>query len=90
MKPLSRGVNRTRNRILGRLPSKDFQRLRRRMKLVEIPLGTPLYEPYAPLESVYFPEDGVASLITRLGQGTETEVATVGREGMVGMPVFLA
>jgi CRP-like cAMP-binding protein len=88
MKPLSREVNGTRNRILGRLPSKDFQRLRRHMKLVEIPLGTPLYEPYTPLERVYFPEDGVASLVTRLGQGTETEVATVGREGMVGLPVF--
>jgi hypothetical protein len=34
------------------------------MKLVEIPLGTPLYEPYTPIERVYFPEDGVASLVT--------------------------
>jgi CheY-like chemotaxis protein len=66
MKPLSREVNGTRNRILGGLPSKDFQRLRRQMKLVELPLGTSLYEPYAPLERVYFPEDGLASLLTRL------------------------
>jgi CRP-like cAMP-binding protein len=88
MKPLSREVNGTRNRILGGLPSKDFQRLRRQMKLVELPLGTSLYEPYAPLERVYFPEDGLASLLTRLDDGIETEVATVGREGMVGMPVF--
>jgi CRP-like cAMP-binding protein len=88
MKPLSREVNRTRNRILGRLPSRDFQRLRRRMKLVELFLGTTLYEPWAPLERVYFPEEGVASLLTRLSDGTETEVATVGREGMVGLPVF--
>jgi CRP-like cAMP-binding protein len=88
MKPLSREVNGTRNRILSRLPSKDLQRLRRQMKLVELPLGTSLYEPNAPLERVYFPEDGLASLLTRLGDGIETEVATVGREGMVGMPAF--
>jgi CRP-like cAMP-binding protein len=88
MKPLSREVNGTHNLILGRLPSKDFQRLRRRMKLEQLSLGTSLYEPYAPLERVYFPEDGVASLLTRLHDGTETEVATVGREGMVGLPVF--
>src|ERR1700756_2802570 len=88
MKPLSREVNGTRNRILGRLPSNDFQRLRQRMKLVEIPLGTSLYEPYAALKRVYFPEAGLASLLTRLDDGTETEVATVGREGMVGLPVF--
>jgi hypothetical protein len=66
MKPLSREVNGTRNLILGRLPSKDLQRLRRRMKLEQLSLGTSLYEPYAPLERVYFPEDGVASLLTRL------------------------
>jgi CRP-like cAMP-binding protein len=88
MKPPSREVNGTRNRILGLLPSKDFQRLRLRMKLVELPLGTSLYEPYAPLKRVYFPEDGLASLLTRLDDGIETEVATVGREGMVGLPVF--
>ena len=85
MKPLSREVNGTPNRILGSLPSKDFERLRRHMKLVELPLGTSLYEPYAPIERVYFPEDGVASLLTRLDDGIETEVATVGREGMVGL-----
>jgi CRP-like cAMP-binding protein len=88
MKPLSREVNGTRNRILEHLPSKDFQRLRQRMKLVELPLGTSLYEPYAPLKRVYFPEDGLASLLTRLDDGIETEVATVGCEGMVGLPVF--
>jgi CRP-like cAMP-binding protein len=88
MKPVSREVNGTRNRILGRLPTKDFQRVRQRMELVTLSLGKSLYEPFAPLERVYFPEDGVASLLTRLDGGIETEVATVGREGMVGMPVF--
>jgi CRP-like cAMP-binding protein len=88
MKPLSLEVHGTRNRILGHLPSKDFQRLRKRMKLVELPMGTTLYEPSARLEHVYFPEDGVASLLTRLDDGTETEIATVGLEGMVGLPVF--
>ena len=88
MKRVSREVNDARNRILGRLPSKDFQRLRRCMELITLSLGTSLYEPFAPLERVYFPEDGVASLLTRLDDGTETEVATVGREGMVGLPVF--
>ena len=88
MRPLSLEVHGTRNRILGHLSNKDFQRLRKRMKLVELPMGTTLYEPYAPLEYVYFPEDGIASLLTRLDDGTETEIATVGLEGMVGLPVF--
>jgi hypothetical protein len=63
--------------------------MRRFMKLVELPLGTSLYEPFAPLECVYFPEDGAgSSLLTRLDNGIETEVSTVGREGMVGLPAF--
>jgi CRP-like cAMP-binding protein len=88
MKPLSSELNGTPNRILGSLPNTDFQRLRQHMKLVELPFGISLYEPYAPIERVYFPEDGVASLLTRLDDGIETEVATVGREGMVGLPAF--
>src|SRR5258708_39367476 len=88
MKPSSREVNGTHNRILGLLPSKDSQRLRKHMKLVDLPLGKSLYDPYVPLEHVYFPEDGVASLLTQLDNGIETEVATVGREGMVGLLAF--
>jgi CRP-like cAMP-binding protein len=40
------------------------------------------------LAHVYFPETGVASIVTVLADGTETEVATVGSEGMVGLPAF--
>jgi hypothetical protein len=53
MKPLSPKVNATRNRILGRLSSKAFQRLRQNMNLVELPMGTTLYGPYAYLEDVH-------------------------------------
>lgn len=42
-----------------------------------------------PFRSVYFAETGVASIVTVLDDNTEIEVATVGYEGMVGLPVFL-
>src|SRR5258708_35929967 len=90
MKPSSREVNGTHNRILGLLPSKDSQRLRKHMKLVDLPLGNSLYDLYVPLEHVYFPEDGVASLLTQLDNGIESDVATVGREGLVVLPAFVA
>ena len=42
-----------------------------------------------PVRSVYFPESGVASLLAASIDGVGVEVATVGREGMIGLPVFL-
>ena len=50
--------------------------------------GTPLYKPRQHCKYAYFPETGVASILTVLKDGTETEVASVGYEGVIGLPVF--
>jgi CRP-like cAMP-binding protein len=48
-----------------------------------------LYSPKEKLRYVYFPRSGIVSLLTK-GDGVDTiEVAMVGNEGMVGVPVFL-
>jgi CRP-like cAMP-binding protein len=49
----------------------------------------PLYERNRAIEHVYFPEEGVGSIVTVLDDGKEIEVATVGYEGMIGLPLFL-
>jgi CRP-like cAMP-binding protein len=77
-----------RNRILARLPSVQWKRLESELESVEMPRRTSLYEPNRPFDYVYFPETGVASILTVLRDGTETEVAAVGYEGMVGLAVF--
>jgi CRP-like cAMP-binding protein len=89
MKPLHPERNGVRNRLLGRLPAEDFQRVRPHLEAVDLKAGSPLYEPRVPFAHVYFPEAGVGSIVTLLDDGTETEVATVGPEGMLGLPVFL-
>ncbi len=53
-----------------------------------MPRRTSLYEPNRPFDYVYFPETGVASILTVLKDGTETEVASVGYEGVIGLPAF--
>ncbi len=77
-----------RNRILRRLPAAMLRRLRRDLKEVELAPRDSLYEPNVPGKYVYFPETGAAAIVTVLKNGTETEVATVGYEGMVGLPAF--
>ncbi len=77
-----------RNRILRRLPAAMLRRLRSALKEVELAPRDSLYEPNVPGKYVYFPETGVAAIVTVLKNGMETEVATVGDEGMVGLPAF--
>jgi CRP-like cAMP-binding protein len=48
-----------------------------------------LYESRKPMDHVYFPIDGVMSMLAEMEQETLVEVATVGNEGMVGLPLFL-
>jgi len=48
-----------------------------------------LYEPYKPIQYVYFIDCGVVSLVSIMEDGATVEVGTIGNEGMVGLPLFL-
>jgi CRP-like cAMP-binding protein len=41
------------------------------------------------IETVYFPTSGLISFVTTTEEGTTLEVAIVGREGMLGIPIVL-
>lgn len=77
------------NRLLAALPPEDYERLRPSLALVAPELKFTFYEPEQPIEYVYFPNFGVASLLAVMDDGTLVEVGTIGNEGMVGIPAFL-
>jgi CRP-like cAMP-binding protein len=77
------------NRLLAALPDDERQRLAARLELVELTLRQLLYEPGKPIEHIYFPFDSVLSVLAVMDDDQAVEVATVGNEGMVGIPVFL-
>jgi CRP-like cAMP-binding protein len=79
-----------RNLLLGSLPADEFPRVRPYMDAVRLEQGEQLFEAGTPVRHIYFPESAVISLVSTLTNGAAVEVATVGREGMVGLPVFLA
>jgi CRP-like cAMP-binding protein len=56
---------------------------------VKLKFKTSLHEPGDPTPYVYFPNDGVVSLLTVLENGMAVELGHVGREGMVDISVFL-
>jgi CRP-like cAMP-binding protein len=79
-----------RNRILAALPKSDLARLASSLEPVTLEAKDILFDPDQPIKHVYFPEDCLASIVGVMADGSAVETATVGREGMVGLPVFLA
>lgn len=78
-----------RNLLLASLPRKDGRDLLAQLTPVDLALGQVLHEPGDPLRNVYFPTDGLVSLLTLVGDRMTLEVGMVGREGMVGVPLAL-
>jgi CRP-like cAMP-binding protein len=77
------------NRLLALLSPAELERLRPRLTTMFLALKTPLWKPDEPIEAVYFPTTGVASVLSLTTDGDAVEVGTIGNEGFVGLPVFL-
>jgi CRP-like cAMP-binding protein len=72
------------NRLLTTLPVDDLALLTPFLKEVVLDQGVVLQEPGDEIEDVYFPHDGIVSLLAVMQHGDAIETATVGREGAVG------
>ncbi len=77
-----------RNRILASLPPEELARLTPLLARVTLEAKHVLFDVDQPIEHVYFIETGVASILGVMADGTAVETATVGEEGMVGLPLF--
>ncbi len=78
-----------RNRLLAGIDASLRDRLAQIGVLTELEFKQTLFEQGAPIERVAFPLAGVCSLLSVMQDGRTLEVATVGNEGFVGLPVFL-
>ncbi len=77
------------NRILAALPKTDYERLVPDLELVSMPVGRTLAESGDHVNFMYFPTSGIVSLIYSLEDGSMSEVALVGNEGMIGVSIFM-
>src|SRR3954462_176251 len=73
-----------RNRFLAQLPEAEYRRLLPLLQPVELEADRILYEARGPIDYAYFPSGSVLSALTIMRDGNAIEVATVGREGLVG------
>jgi CRP-like cAMP-binding protein len=82
---MQRPLTALRNRLLASLPAEDYGLIAPHLITVELERGRLLYDPGDPIETIYFPQDGVISLMTLMENGAAIESATIGREGAMGL-----
>ncbi len=84
-----RAPNLDQNYLLAALCEEDLRPLAAHLESVRLPLGTMLYQPGEALQQAWFPTSAIVSLHHVLKSGASSEAASVGCEGMVGIPIFL-
>jgi CRP-like cAMP-binding protein len=82
-----RPAHRHDNRVLASLPPVEFGLLAHQLQVVSLPPGAVLRHQDAALDHVYFPHQGVISLLATTSSGETIEVASAGRGGAV-CPIF--
>jgi len=89
--PVSAAPNPMRNRLLARLSKSEYKALIGSEKQFSLTAGEEICPQDGPgsLPHVYFPISGMISLTVLMEDGNEVEAATIGNEGMIGLPVAL-
>jgi len=87
---MQRPVPALHNNLLEALPAEDLARLGPQLIPVELERGRLLYDPGDPIDVVYFPHDGVISLMTLMENGAAIESTTIGPEGALGLMAAVA
>ena len=77
------------NKLLTALPGHDLARLLPSLEPVSLLAGRNVYELGEEVNFVYFPETAIVSNNHSLEDGTTTEAAVVGNDGMVGISAIL-
>ena len=77
------------NHLLAALPQEEWKRWLPNLEFVDLQLGQVIYEAGAKLDHVYFLVDSIVSLLYVMEDGASAEIAVVGKEGVVGIALFM-
>jgi CRP-like cAMP-binding protein len=78
-----------RNSVLAALLATEYKRLLPKLEHVTLKRGQIVYRADQKIEEVYFPEDAVIAMVDATDDGRTVEVGIIGREGIVGVNIFL-
>jgi CRP-like cAMP-binding protein len=82
-------INTTSNRLLNFLSPENRALLSPHMKRVPMAVRDVLETPNEPITLIYFPEDGLASVVGASPSMGQMEVGMIGKEGVTGIMVIL-
>ncbi|HKE94599.1 MAG TPA: Crp/Fnr family transcriptional regulator [Povalibacter sp.] len=77
------------NHLLAGVSITTMNQLRPHLTLVQLRPGQPLSESGRHMTHVYFPTTSIVSLLYTLSDGSTSEIAVVGNEGLVGVSAFM-
>lgn len=77
------------NRILAGIPMTHYARMAEHLKPVDLVCGDVICEAGESMDFVYFPTTCTSSLVSHTQEGDSSELAMIGRGGMVGVPLVL-
>lgn len=83
------GHNPKQNNLLSGLPSEDYERILPHLELIPMPLGMAVCEAGVEMDYVYFLTSSIVSQLYESRDGTATETAVIGHEGIVGVTLFM-
>lgn len=76
------------NSLLATLPAEERTRLRPHLEPMSLAKGRALFEAGEPFDRAVFPTDGIISLLAVTPTDKAIELAMVGRDGIVGLPLL--
>jgi CRP-like cAMP-binding protein len=89
LSPSSSSSSPARNLLLAALSQADRDRLQPHLQPLELELRKPLEQPNKRIDSVYFLDEGIASVVAVQAKETNVEIGLIGREGMTGLAIVL-
>ena len=78
-----------RNHILAALPAEELNAITPHLEHVVLEHRMVAYDPLQPITHAYFVEVGVISVLSVMRDRSAIETATIGCEGVIGVPLFL-
>jgi CRP-like cAMP-binding protein len=77
------------NHLLSSLSMEDHSRLSPHLRVVRLKLGEVIRQDTGDFGFAYFPTTSVVSLVCEMEDGSTTEVALIGNDGVLGISLFL-
>jgi len=77
------------NQLIAALPEAELVRWLPHLEPAHLPLGAVIYESGCEMTHMYFPTTSIVSLLYVMRSGASAEIAVIGHEGVVGLPLIM-